>query len=342
MHVLVTGHTGFKGAWLTLMLKARGHEVSGLALDPHRESLFERAGLAEMLRSDVRQDIRSEKETVAAIREMAPDLLIHMAAQPLVRTSYTQPRWTIETNVLGTLSVLEAIAATPSIRAALMVTTDKVYRNVGQSVGYCEQDALGGRDPYSASKAMADILISSWSSSFAGSPIATARAGNVIGGGDVSRDRLLPDLIRAFEAGRPATIRNPDAVRPWQHVLDCLHGYLLLLERLQRGEGAGAWNFGPESASFRTVREVADRAAADWGQSASWMADERDHPHEEAVLTLDATRARQELGWTDSLDFRTAVDWTIEWSARVGAGESPLAVTTDQIAAFVERSGDRV
>jgi CDP-glucose 4,6-dehydratase len=212
-----------------------------------------------------------------------------------------------------------------------MVTTDKVYRNVGQSEGYVEGDPLGGHDPYSASKAMADILISSWVDSFGGCPTAIARAGNVIGGGDVSADRLLPDLIRGFASETPAAIRSPEAVRPWQHVLDCLDGYLLLVDALLAGGGTGAWNFGPEPSSFRTVRDAADAASADWGGDAGWVADAGEHPHEAALLTLDSSRARTELGWSDRLDFAAAVGWTVEWAKRVGAGEPPRAVTVDQI-----------
>ena len=204
--VLVTGHTGFKGAWLVLMLHRAGHQVSGLALDPFRDALYERADLVELLRHDLRCDVRDRDATVAAIGEVAPEVVVHLAAQPLVRASYQDPRGTIETNVLGTLSVLEGIAAVGGIKAAVMVTTDKVYRNVGQLDGYREADALGGHDPYSASKAMADILISSWVDSFPGAPTAIARAGNVIGGGDVSADRLLPDLLRGFATGQPTLI----------------------------------------------------------------------------------------------------------------------------------------
>lgn len=334
VHVLVTGHTGFKGAWLTLLLRQRGHEVSGLALDPLPGALFEAAGVEPFLSVDARCDIRDAELTRRTIRSMAPDAVVHMAAQPLVRASYEQPRWTMETNVLGTLSVLEGIADTDSIRAAVMVTTDKVYRNVGQHAGYVESDALGGHDPYSASKAMADILISSWVDSFAPCPTAIARAGNVIGGGDVSADRLFPDLLRGFSAGAPVPIRNPRAVRPWQHVLDCLNGYALLLDALLVGDGRGAWNFGPEPDSFRTVAEAADLAALDWGPGASWTGDNGDHPHEAELLTLDATRARTELGWHDRLDFEASVRWTVDWSIRVAAGESARDVTLSQIDAF--------
>ena len=336
MHFLVTGHTGFKGAWLSSMLLSRGHAVSGLALDPEPEALFSLARLGDDLIHDFRQDVRDAEGTARAIKDIAPDVVIHMAAQPLVRASYVEPRWTMETNVMGTLSVLEGVWATPSVKAAVMVTTDKVYRNVEQIRGYVEADALGGHDPYSSSKAMADILVSSWTASFAGPPTAVARAGNVVGGGDVSRDRLLPDLVRAFAADTPALLRHPDAVRPWQHVLDCLSGYLLLTDALLVGEGAGAWNFGPDPESFRTVGDAADAAVTAWGEGASWVRDGNDHPHEAGLLTLDSSRARNELGWSDALDFTQAITWTVEWSQRVRAGEDVRMVTMEQIMRFEE------
>jgi CDP-glucose 4,6-dehydratase len=334
VHFLVTGHTGFKGAWLSLLLASRGHQVSGLALDPEPGALFTRARVSEILEHDVRLDIRQADATAREIARIAPDVVIHMAAQPLVRASYADPRWTIETNVMGTLAVLEGVAASPGVRAAVMVTTDKVYRNVERIDGYVEDDALGGRDPYSASKAMADILVASWTSSFSTPPTAVARAGNVIGGGDVSVDRLMPDLIRAFTEASAAELRSPDAVRPWQHVLDCLAGYLLLVDALLVGGGHGAWNFGPDPASFRTVGETADLAAGLWGKQARWVRDASSHPHEAGLLTLDATRARSELGWTDVLDFSAAVGWTVDWARRVHAGEDPRAVCMEQISRF--------
>lgn len=334
MHVLVTGHTGFKGAWLTLMLLARGHEVTGLALDPLPGSLFERADLGPLLRADVRGDIRNRESTAEVIVASVPDVVVHLAAQPLVRESYAHPHLTFDTNVMGTLAVLEGIAATPAVRAALMVTTDKVYRNTGKTSGYVESDALGGHDPYSASKAMADLMITSWVDSFGGPPTATARAGNVIGGGDVSPDRLLPDLMRGFAAGESVPLRFPDAVRPWQHVLDCLNGYLMLIDAMLAGAGVGAWNIGPDPAGFRTVREVAERAAADWGDGAHLREAEGSQPHEAALLTLDAGRARRELGWHDRLSVDDAVRWTVDWTRLVQGGASARDVTRRQIEAF--------
>ena len=331
MRVLITGHTGFKGAWLSMWLAHQGHDVFGFALDPEPGSLFERAEAGSLMHQDVRGDVRDAALVMGVVRESRPDVVVHMAAQSLVRPSYDNPRWTVETNVLGTLAVLEAVSAVESVKAALIVTTDKVYRNVGRVDGYTESDPLGGHDPYSASKAMADILTSSWIASFPGKAVAVARAGNVIGGGDVSRDRLMPDVVRALNSGAPVQLRYPAAVRPWQHVLDCLSGYILLLESLLAGDGNGAWNFGPDPSSFRTVEETAKLAAESWGGSASWISDTGEHPDEAGVLTLDASRARSELGWSDRLSYETAIEWTIEWEKMVLAGHSARDLTLEQI-----------
>ncbi|OBK43298.1 CDP-glucose 4,6-dehydratase [Mycobacterium kubicae] len=334
MHYLVTGHTGFKGPWLVLLLLSRGHRVSGLALEPAEGSLFERTGLAELLEYDFRVDVRDAEATLTALTESAPDVVVHMAAQSLVRESYRNPRYTYETNAVGTLNVLEAVAATPSVRAHVVITTDKVYRNVDQEAGYVETDPLGGDDPYSASKAMADLLTQSWVRSFPGSPTAIARGGNVIGGGDISRDRLFPDLVAAYASGQAPQLRFPRAVRPWQHVLDCLNGYLTLTNALVSGKGLGEWNFGPGRDSFVEVGQVATLAAKLWGGGAHWDLQAGDHPHEANLLALDATKAHRELGWRNRLGFRDAVAWTIEWAQRVNGGADPLAVTQEQIAAF--------
>ena len=341
MRYLVTGHTGFKGAWLCLLLAERGHEVAGLALPALPGSLYERARVDQLVTSSAMVDIRDAEATHAAVRAANPDVVIHMAAQPLVRASYDDPRTTIDTNVMGTLSVLEAVAATPSVRASVIVTTDKVYRNAGHRDGYQEDDALGGHDPYSASKAMADLLVSSWADSFGGPPTAVARAGNVIGGGDVSADRLFPDLLRGFAQNKSVPLRYPDAVRPWQHVLDCLVGYLALVDALLDGRGAGAWNFGPNPASMRTVADAATAAARVWGADAAWIDASGDHPHEATLLTLDSSRARAELGWRDHLDFTEAVGWTVDWARRVQSGADPRDVTIDQVRAYEHRRSPR-
>ena len=334
MHYLITGHTGFKGSWLSLLLAQRGHAVSGLALDPPPGGLFEAAAVGEILEHDLRVDIRDADATGSAVQGIAPDVVLHLAAQPLVRESYARPRLTIETNVMGTFNVLEAVAGTPSVSALVVVTTDKVYRNVNQAAGYAESDPLGGHDPYSASKAMADLLTQSWVASFGGAPTAIARAGNVIGGGDVSPDRLLPDLLASFRVHRATPIRYPHAVRPWQHVLDCLDGYLVLADALRDGRGRGEWNFGPDERSFVEVGAVADAAASLWGGDAGWANDSDDHPHEASLLALDASKAESELGWRNRLPYPESLAWTVEWQRRVETGEPARAVSLDQLAAF--------
>jgi CDP-glucose 4,6-dehydratase len=336
MHFLVTGHTGFKGSWLTLMLGAAGHTVSGYSLDPESGSLFERADLPAHLSFDIRGDIRDFDSVSSAFANIRPDAVFHLAAQPLVRESYVAPRVTIETNVVGTMNVIDAARAVDSIAGMVVVTTDKVYRNVNQVAGYREVDALGGHDPYSASKAMADILTQSWIASFPGMPISIARAGNVIGGGDVCKDRLLPDLMSGFAAGSVVPLRYPKAVRPWQHVLDCLQGYMILMDRtVENSLPFGEWNFGPGPESFKTVAEVADLAASLWGEGAQWTDVSGDHPHEAGLLALDATRSRTELAWHDRLDFDSAVSWTVDWYKSISLGENPLELTHKQISNFV-------
>ena len=334
MHYFITGHTGFKGAWLTLMLTTQGHQVSGLALDPENGTLFERAQVGDLVLNDFRLDIRDAESVKAALIEASPDVVIHMAAQPLVRESYLHPRATVETNVLGTLNVLEAVRLTPTVQAELVVTTDKVYRNTSGPRSHMEGDALGGHDPYSASKAMADLLTQSWAASFGGCTTVVARAGNVIGGGDVSADRLLPDLLSAFAQQRPARVRFPDAIRPWQHVLDCLHGYCMLVDHALAEGAQGAWNFGPPDGHSVTVAGIAGLAAAAWGNGASWVSVAGDHPHESASLTLDASRATSDLGWTSKLSAREAVDWTVTWHKAAMSGEDVRVITVQQIEKF--------
>jgi len=338
MHYLITGHTGFKGAWLTLMLHEQGHEVSGIALNPEPGALFEVAKLKSLLVHDVRGDIRDAGAVARAFTKIKPDAVFHLAAQPLVLESYRNPRLTIETNVMGTFNVLEAALRACSVRAQVVITTDKVYRNLHQVAGYVEGDALGGHDPYSSSKAMADLLTQSWVSSFDGPPTAIARAGNVIGGGDVCKDRLLPDLLRAFAEGRLAQIRYPDAVRPWQHVLDCLNGYTMLMDAVIAGKATGSWNFGPGSENFITVGAVADLAAQIWSEGAAWEETAGVHPYEAEILALDASKARMDLGWYDHLTYRNAVEWTIHWERDFREGTDARTLCTAQLGDFVNAS----
>lgn len=342
MHYLITGHTGFKGSWLTLLLTRMGHTVSGVALDPEPDSLFTQAGVSEFLRRDIRADVRDVGTMPAALDACSPDVLIHMAAQPLVRESYRNPRYTIETNVMGTLNILEAAAQAPSLQAQLIVTTDKVYRNVSRREGYEEDEPLGGDDPYSASKAMADLLTQSWTKSFDGPLTSIARAGNVIGGGDASDERLLPDLVRAFAKGELPELRYPEAVRPWQHVLDCLHGYLTLIDHMLTDpssvQPASPWNFGPDEASFVTVGDVASRAAKRWGVDGNWTTAPSQGFHEAGLLALDSSKAKEVLGWQNLLSLDASIDWTIDWYRTVDEGASAREVSIEQLAAFEELS----
>jgi CDP-glucose 4,6-dehydratase len=334
MHYLITGHTGFKGAWLSLWLHSLGHEVSGISLDPIPDSLFDRANVSEIIQNDFRTDIRKSDEVKSALLQVKPDVVFHMAAQPLVRESYADPRYTYETNVMGTLSLLEAVSSVDSVKAHVVVTTDKVYRNINQVAGYVENDQLGGHDPYSSSKAMADLLTQSWISSFPGAPTTIVRAGNVIGGGDVSKDRLMPDLISAYMNNKVPTLRYPKSVRPWQHVLDCLNGYLMVSESLMSGNEHPMMNIGPDKESFVTVAKVAELVASQLSVDPSWNNSETSEPHEAGLLSLDASLAKKALGWHDKLKFTDAVKWTIDWHQRFERNESAREISIDQIQGF--------
>jgi CDP-glucose 4,6-dehydratase len=336
MHYLITGHTGFKGAWLSIWLESLGHQVSGISLDPITGSLFETARVNELLAKDIRLDIRNVAETIDAIQEVSPDVVFHMAAQPLVRESYKDPRGTFETNAMGTLNVLEGVSKTPTVKAHVVITTDKVYRNIGQQEGYVESDPLGGEDPYSASKAMADILTHSWIASFGGPPTAIARAGNVIGGGDISSDRLLPDLLRTFENNKTPELRYPKSIRPWQHVLDCLNGYLMISEALLEGHVIGEINIGPGKESFVTVSELTNQVAAQYGQSGNYESTKGVIPHEAATLALNTEKARFNLNWSDKLKFTDALSWTVNWQKQFSGGANARELTRNQIKQFLE------
>ncbi|AIT22508.1 CDP-glucose 4,6-dehydratase [Burkholderia thailandensis E254] len=337
--VLVTGHTGFKGSWLSLWLQSLGAHVHGLALEPpSRPSLFETARVAQHMSSTI-GDIRDYDVVRRAIADCMPEVVIHLAAQPLVRASYADPLSTYGTNVMGTVNLLEALRRAGCSRAVVNVTTDKCYENRNWLWGYRESDALGGRDPYSSSKACSEIVSSAYRRSFlerGATALATARAGNVIGGGDWAADRLVPDVLGAFACGRPAVIRHPRAVRPWQHVLDSLSGYLRLAERLH-GEGqawAEAWNFGPDDAQARTVEWVVSRMASIWGEGARWHPDPADHPHEAAQLKLDASKATARLGWRPRWSLVRALERTIAWHRAWLAREDMRAVCIEQITEF--------
>ena len=339
--VLVTGHTGFKGAWLCLWLASLGARVTGFSLEPETQpNLFELAAVGGGMKSLI-GDLRDADAVGRAVRDAEPEVVFHLAAQSLVRRSYAEPVQTFATNVMGTAHLLEAVRHAPSVRAVVVVTSDKCYENRGLDRGYAESDPFGGHDPYSASKGCAEILTACWRRSFldgsGGAAIATARAGNVIGGGDWSQDRLLPDLIRAFESGQPALIRNPAAIRPWQHVLEPLAGYLRLAEALL-AEGsvhARGWNFGPDATATATVGTVADLAVRQWGIDAGWITDGSHHPHEAGILMLDAALARRALRWTPRLSLERAVADTVGWHRELAAGASAADLCLRQIAAYL-------
>lgn len=337
--VLVTGHTGFKGSWLCEMLLARGAQVAGLALAPDTSpALFDQLDLAKRIDHWL-DDIRDADAVRLRVRDVRPEVVLHLAAQPLVRRSYRDPSETWATNVMGTAHLLEAVRALASPCVVVVVTTDKVYENREWEHPYRETDALGGHDPYSASKAASELVAHSWRRSFlaaTGVNLATARAGNVIGGGDWSEDRILPDLARAFAGDQPLIVRNRDAMRPWQHVLDPLHGYLLLAERLARPDGETlpeSFNFGPEPADQRSVAQLVTEAQMHW--PGNWQAvTDSAAPHEAGRLALSIERARSVLGWQPRWNFVDAVDRTVSWYRDVASGSDPATLTRAQIAAF--------
>ncbi|MBI3298934.1 MAG: CDP-glucose 4,6-dehydratase [Elusimicrobia bacterium] len=335
--VLVTGHTGFKGSWLSFWLARLGAEVSGFALPPEGERhLYGALGLDAEVRSRL-GDLRELAAVEAAFAEAKPEFVFHLAAQPLVLRSYAAPLDTFAVNVLGTANVLEAARRRGGVQGLVVVTTDKVYEDPAAQRPRAESDPLGGHDPYSSSKAAAELVSASYRLSF-DLPLATARAGNVLGGGDWAADRILPDCARAFAAGRPAVVRNPGSVRPWQHVLEPLSGYLALGARLlQAPDGVpGAWNFGPSEDGV-TVADVAGFAAEAWGDGAAWRAEEAAAPHEAAALRLDSAKAKIRLGWRPVWDARRAVSATVEWYKAAGRpGFDARATTEAQTEGYAE------
>jgi CDP-glucose 4,6-dehydratase len=343
--VFVTGHTGFKGSWLCLWLQQLGAEVIGYALAPATQpSLFEVARVSDGMTSVI-GDIRDADALQAAMKASAPEIVIHMAAQALVRESYANPAETYAVNVVGTAQLLDAVRACPSVRAVVNVTTDKCYENRDWHWGYRETDMLGGHDPYSSSKACAEIVTAAYRSSFfsgAQRPVAvavaTARAGNVIGGGDWSRDRLVPDILAAIQSGHEVLIRYPDAVRPWQHVLEPLGGYLALAVRLFGENGqefAEAWNFGPTDDDARPVRWIVEQMLQRWGKG-SWLVDAQPRPHEAAYLRLDSTKARRRLDWRPRWQLADALGAIVDWQRAYLRGDDVRALTLSQIAAYGE------
>lgn len=341
--VFVTGHTGFKGGWLCLWLKSMGADVTGYALEaPTKPSLFQIAQVELGMRSII-GDIRDLDNLKNAMKRASPEIVMHLAAQPLVRESYLNPVETYSTNVMGTVHLLEAVRNTPGIKAVVNVTTDKCYENREWLWGYRENESMGGYDPYSNSKGCSELVTAAYRSSFFSpgangglSPaIATARAGNVIGGGDWARDRLVPDMIAAFSNGRTVSIRNPDAIRPWQHVLEPLGGYLLLAQKLYENgfDFAEAWNFGPKSEDERPVRWIADVMTGLWS-GARWAHDTSEHPHEAQYLKLDISKARTKLNWHPVLSLEDSLKLVVDWAIAMKNKADMNKVTLDQIQAY--------
>jgi CDP-glucose 4,6-dehydratase len=346
--VFVTGHTGFKGSWLSLWLARAGAKISGFSLPPPTTpSLFETAGVGKIIAASVLADVRDASAVREAMRAADPEIVFHMAAQPLVRDSYTDPIGTYATNVMGTAHVLDAVRACRAVRAVVVVTTDKCYQNNEWPWAYRETDPLGGHDPYSNSKACAELVTAAYRSSFF-SPaqygdkhrvaLASVRAGNVFGGGDWAKDRLIPDFVRAQLGGSPLDIRNPDAVRPWQFVLEPLSGYLAVAERLhEHGVDFGeAYNFGPRDEDARTVSWLLEYLGGRWGGVDAWRHDKAQHPHEARFLRLDCSKAREKLGWVARLPLAHGLDWTVDWYKKSARGADARELCLAQIQRFEE------
>jgi CDP-glucose 4,6-dehydratase len=362
-NVLLTGHTGFKGAWLSLWLQSLGADVTGLSLGaPTRPSLYEVARVEEGMRESIRADVRDGDAVLDALRRVEPEVVIHMAAQPLVRRSYIEPRETFATNVMGTVNVLDAVRVCEGVRVVVNVTSDKCYENPEDGSALREGDPMGGHDPYSASKGAAELVTAAYRRSFFSDPdsvrLASVRAGNVIGGGDWGQDRLVADVMRAALAGQPVHVRNPDAIRPWQYVLCPLGGYLRLAEALwDTPELAGPWNFGPAPEDERSVRWVVERISERWPGGVGWVGDggahlceahtpreadvphqadaphEADAPREAHTLKLDSSSARDRLGWQPAMGLEEAIEATVGWWLALGEGEDMREVGREQIAA---------
>lgn len=341
--VFLTGHTGFKGAWLSLWLQDCGAIITGYALAPNtKPNLFDAALVGDEMQSVI-GDVRDLDNLTKTMCDFSPEIVIHMAAQPLVRLSYKNPVDTYSTNVMGTVNLLEAVRNTASVKAVVNVTTDKCYENREWIWGYREDEAMGGHDPYSNSKGCSELVTAAYRSSFfnylGSAKIASGRAGNVIGGGDWAEDRLIPDILKSFEKKEPVNIRNPSATRPWQHVLEPLSGYLVLAERLyfDGDDYAEGWNFGPKSDDVKPVREIIEYLAKCWGSDARWTHDESKQPHEAEQLKLDISKAKNLLGWEPKWSLFTALDSIIEWQKAWRNREDMKAFTLKQIRQFEQQ-----
>lgn len=344
--VLLTGHTGFKGSWLSLWLQSMGAQVVGYALaPPTKPSLFEVAQVEKDMTSII-GDIRDLEHLRRVFVEHQPEIVIHMAAQPLVRYSYIEPVETYSTNVMGTVNLLEAVRGTKSVKAVVNVTTDKCYENREWAWGYRENEAMGGYDPYSSSKGCAELVTAAYRNSYFhpdkykehGVAIASGRAGNVIGGGDWADDRLIPDIMRAISAGKPVNIRNPHAIRPWQHVLEPLAGYLVLAQKLYKESAtyAEGWNFGPNDEDAKPVQWIVEKLTQSWGEGASWVVDAGEHPHEAHYLKLDCSKAKSRLDWHPRWNLEEALVAIVEWQRAYRDGKVIKSVTLEQIQQYVK------
>ncbi len=342
--VLITGHTGFKGGWLSLWLQQKGAQVIGYALPaPTTPSLFEIARVAEGMTS-ITGDIRDYQRLNRVFEDYHPEIIIHLAAQAIVRYSYRHPVETYSTNIMGTVNVLEAFRLSESARVALMITSDKCYENKEWVWGYRENDSMGGYDPYSSSKGCAELVTAAYSKSFFPDQdngehkavVASTRAGNVVGGGDWAIDRLIPDIINAFIDDQPAIIRYPNAIRPWQHVLEPLRGYLMLAEKLwtNGGQFSGGWNFGSDDSDAMPVSWVADSLAKLWGGNASWKTDSTEQPHEATYLKLDCSKAKSRLGWAPKINLETTLEWIVGWYQAYAGKKNMRHVTEAEISRY--------
>ncbi len=339
--VFITGHTGFKGSWLSLWLQSMGARLTGYSLPPPTDpSLFVVGRVHEGMES-INGDIRNLEQLQAAIERSKPEIVVHMAAQSLVRYSYQNPIETYSTNVMGTVNVLEAVRRVGSVRVVINVTSDKCYENREWAWGYRENEPMGGHDPYSSSKGCAELVTSAYRRSFfstadyakRGVALASVRAGNVIGGGDWAGDRLIPDIMRAILESRPVVIRNPDAVRPWQHVLEPLRGYLLLAEKMRKNapEFSEGWNFGPNDDDAKPVEWIVNKMTGQWGDGAMWKMDDREHPHEAHYLKLDCSKAKSRLNWRPRWNIEQALEQIIAWYRAYLAGDNMREITLKQI-----------
>jgi CDP-glucose 4,6-dehydratase len=333
MHFYLTGHTGFKGAWLVALLANKGHKVSGYALNPDPESIFEISNVSSMMENDFRGDILDHNYLESTINEAKPDFVIHLAAQSIVLDSYNHPHATFLTNVIGTLNLLDVTNKFPNIKSQLIITTDKVYKNNEKKNAFKETDELSGHEPYSASKAMADILTNSWSNYVTNIPTGIARAGNVIGGGDIAPDRLFPDIFRAVEKKNKLVLRSPYSTRPWQHVLDCLEGYYLATLYLAKTKKHNIWNFGPNQEDIKSVKEVIDITEKFLGSKIETQEIQKEF-YESKYLSLNSDKAQSELNWLPRFTVEQGIKWTLDWHSNLKKNIDPANILRDQIGKF--------